>query len=268
MSSLSRSAAAGLSLVAALLTGARASSTGELRVCADPNNLPFSNARGEGFENRIATVLAGDLGATPRFTWWPQRRGFLRNTLAARRCDVVMGMPAASERILTTRPYYTSSYVFLTRQDRALHIRSLDDSVLRHLRIGVHFIGEDYNNPPPAEALARRGMARNVVGYSIYGDYSRPNPPAELVHAVARGEVDVAIIWGPFAGYFSRGEPVPLAVSPVRPATDPPGVPFTFAIALGVRRDDSALRSRLNGALERRAGEIERILDEYGVPRP
>jgi mxaJ protein len=250
-----------------LITGAQPVPTPELRVCADPNNLPFSNARAEGFENRIATLLARDLGTTVRYTWWAERRGFIRKTLGAHRCDVVMGIPAVSDRVLATRPYYTSSYVFLTRLSDHRRIESFDDPGLRHLRIGVHLIGEDYNNPPPVQALARRGIVRNVVGYSIYGDYSRPDPPSELVHAVARGEVDVAIIWGPFAGYFAHRESVPLTMSRVLPAVDPPGLPFTFAIAVGVRPDDEALRGRLDSALVRRAVEIGGILDSYGIPR-
>jgi mxaJ protein len=267
MSLLSHSAAAGLSLVAALFTGARPAPMPELHVCADPNNLPFSNARAEGFENRIATLLARDLGRTVRYTWWAERRGFIRKTLGAHRCDVVMGIPAKSDRVLATRPYYASTYVFLTRSSDHRRIESLDDSLLRRLKIGVHVIGEDYNNPPPVQALARRGIVRNVVGYSIYGDYSRPDPPSDLVHAVARGEIDVAIIWGPFAGYFAHRESVPLTMSPVLPPVDPPGLPFTFAIALGVRPDDDTLRARLDSALARHAGEIGHILDSYGIPR-
>jgi mxaJ protein len=267
MSLLSRSAVAALSLSAGLLTGVETHRSGELRVCADPNNLPFSNARAEGFENRIADLLARDLGTTVHYTWWAERRGFIRKTLTAHRCDVVMGIPAASDRVLATRPYYTSSYVFLTRLGDHRHIETLDDPALRHLKIGVHLIGEDYNNPPPVQALARRGIVRNVVGYSIYGDYSRPNPPSDLVDAVAKGEVDVAIIWGPFAGYFAHHESVPLEMKRVLPLIDPPGLPFTFAIALGVRSDDAALRARLDAALDRHSAEIGRILDSYGVPR-
>jgi mxaJ protein len=237
-----------------------------LRVCADPNNLPFSDARRAGFENRIATVLADELHARLEYTWAPEWRGFIRKTLGAGRCDLIMGIPVESDRVLTTRPYYTSTYVFLSRRDRGIEIHSLDDPALRTLRIGIHFIGDDYANPPPAHALGRRGIVRNVVGYSLYGDHSRPNPPAELVHAVARGDVDVAIVWGPFAGYFGAREKVPMTIAPVTPAIDPPGLRFTFAIAVGVGRNDTALRARLDSALVRRRPEIERILRRYRIP--
>jgi mxaJ protein len=249
----------------ALLVGA-APPRPVLRVCGDPNNLPFSNERREGFENKIAAVLADELHARLEYSWAPEWRGFIRKTLNAGRCDLLMGVPADNDRVLTTRPYYTSTYVFLTRRDRHLTIRSFDDPELRRLRIGVHFIGDDYVNPPPAHALARRHIVDNVVGYSIYGDYSKPDPPAELVHAVARGDVDVAVIWGPFAGYFGAREPVPMSVVPVRPAEDPPGLHFTFAIAAGVRRTDTVLRAKIDRALVRRHAAIERILRGYKIP--
>lgn len=238
----------------------------ELRVCADPNNLPFSNREGAGYENKIAELVARDLGVPLRYTWWPQRRGFLRNTLNARRCDVVIGYPSTDPMVLATQPYYRSTYVFLYRRGRDFQIHSLDDPALRRLRIGIHFIGDDYQNTPPADALARRGIVDRVVGYSIYGDYSKPNPPARLVDAVANGEVDVAIIWGPFAGYFGPREPVPLAIVPVTPAFDPPALPFTFEISMGVRKGDSQLRSELDRVLDRRRADIRRMLRAYGVP--
>jgi len=237
-----------------------------LRVCADPNNLPFSNQRGEGFENRIASIIGHDLKLSVRYTWWPQRRGFVRNTLNAGRCDLILGIPAGFDAVAPTSPYYRSTYVFVTRRDRGLQIRSLDDSVLRGLRIGIHFAGEDYANPPPAQALARRGLAANVVGYSLYGDYSKPDPPADLIRAVVRRDVDVAIAWGPLAGYFARRTRVPLELTPVRPSPDLPSLPFVFAIAAGVRRGDTELRDRVQGALDRHRIEIQHILESYGVP--
>ena len=238
-----------------------------LRVCADPNNLPFSNEKQEGFENRIAEIVARDIGAQVQYTWWPQRRGFVRNTLRAEACDVVIGVPADYELVLPTRPYYRSTYVFVTRQDRRLRIASLDDAELRHVRIGVHVIGDDYSNPPPAHALAARGVISNVVGYSIYGDYTQPDPPARLLDALVHDEIDVAIVWGPLAGAYARRAAVPLRVVPVPAPADLPFLPFTFDIAMGVRRGDAALRDELNAILVRRRAEIGRVLDEFGVPR-
>jgi mxaJ protein len=238
-----------------------------LRVCADPNNLPFSNARGEGFENRIADLLARDRGAVVRYTWWAQRRGFFRNTLAAGTCDVVLGVPAGFDRVLATAPYYRSSYVFVIRHDRGPPPRSLDDPALRAARIGVQLIGDDYANAPPAHALARRGLVANVVGYPLYGDYAQDSPPARIVEAVARGDVDVAIVWGPLAGFFARRQNVALDLAPVPPDPAAPFLPFAFDIAVGVRRADRALRDEIEDVLRRRRAEVESILDAYGVPR-
>jgi quinoprotein dehydrogenase-associated probable ABC transporter substrate-binding protein len=236
-----------------------------LRVCADPNNLPFSNVRGEGFENRIAELLARDLGlGGVEYTWWPQRRGFIRATLAAGACDVVMGVPADYARTANTRPYYRSTYVFVTRVDRHLRLRSFDDPRLTRLRIGLHVIGDDYANVPPAEALARRGIVGNVRGYTLYGDYSRPDPPRNLLDALARGEIDVAIAWGPLAGYFARREPVALEITPAGAVHDL--LPMAFDIAIGVRRGDSELRRALDRALVRQRTQIRKVLSGYGVP--
>ena len=254
-------------LVAALLAVAAARAESRtLAVCADPNNLPFSNAAEEGFENRIAEILAVEMGASLRYTWWAQRRGFVRNTLRERRCDVIIGVPVGWDPVLTTRAYYRSSYVFVTRAGGPT-IRSLDDPALRTSRIGVQLIGDDYVNTPPAHALARRGLVDNVVAFTVYGNYAEPNPPARLIEAVARGDVDVALAWGPLAGYFGSRQPVPLAMTPVTPAVDPPGLRFVFAMAMGVRRDDTALRDVLQSILDRRARDIDAILDRYGVPR-
>jgi mxaJ protein len=259
--------AALLAATAALVGAASTAETARvLRVCADPNNLPFSNERGEGFENRLAEIVARDMGARVEYTWWAQRRGFVRNTLRAGDCDVLMGVPTSYELARPTRPYYRSSYVFVTRTSRGLDIRSFDDPSLRDLRIGVHLIGDDYANAPPAHALSARGMITNVVGYSIYGNYAEPNPPARLVAAVARGEIDVAVAWGPLAGYFAQLEPEPLTLVPVSPEIDLPFLPFVFDIAMGVRRDDAALQERLDRILVRRAAEIDALLDDYNVP--
>jgi len=237
-----------------------------LGVCADPNNLPFSNEKLEGFENRLAELVGRDLGLTVRYTWMPQRRGFVRSTLRAYRCDVIMGVPASFELARPTEPYYRSTYVFVYRKDRHLQVRSFDDPILKRLRIGVHVIGDDYASVPPAAALAHRHIVKNVVGFSIYGDYSKPNPPAELIDAVARGDVDVAVAWGPLAGYFARRSSVPLEIVPVSPQVDVPFLPLVFDIAMAVRRGDDSLRARLDAVLEHRQHEIEQLLRDYDVP--
>jgi len=238
-----------------------------LRVCADPNNLPFSNNARQGFENRIAGLLAKDLGARVQYTWWAQRRGFVRNTLNAKTCDVVMGVPSSFDLTLVTAPYYRSTYLFVTRRDRNLGIRSFDDPVLRTARIGVQLIGDDGANTPPVHALSSRGIVGNLKGYTVYGDYSKPNPTATIIGAVARGDVDVAIVWGPTAGYFARQQSVPLTLTPVSPQIDLPFLPFVYDISLGVRRKDKAFRDTLDALLVRERPAIGRILDEYGIPR-
>jgi mxaJ protein len=239
----------------------------ELRVCADPNNMPFSNQRQEGFENKLASLIAHDMNARVSYTWWAQRRGFIRNTLNASTCDVVMGVPTGFGLTGVTEPYYRSSYVFVTRHDRGLRIASFDDPALRKLRIGVQLVGEDGASTPPVHALDKRGIRGNLKGYLVYGDYRNPNPTAPIVDAVARGDVDVAIVWGPIAGYFAKRQRVPLDLVPVSPQIDLPFMPFVFDMSLGVRRQDKAFRDELDSLLQRERPAISAILDEYGVPR-
>jgi mxaJ protein len=253
-------------LVLAVLLAASTAPATELRVCADPNNLPFSNERLEGFENALAELIAKDLGRSVRYAWWPQRRGFIRSTLDAGRCDVVMGVPRSFELTQTTSAYYRSTYVFVSRSDRGLDISSFDDPRLRQLRIGLHAIGDDYANVPPAQSLAARGLVDNLRGYSIYGAYSQPDPPRALVDAVARGEIDIAIAWGPLAGYFVERSTVPLTIVPVSPYDERTGMPMTFDIAMGLRRGDPGLRTELERVLTRRERDIRRLLTNYGVP--
>jgi mxaJ protein len=239
----------------------------DFRVCADPNNLPFSNQRQEGFENRLAELIAAERHASVRYTWWAERRGFIRNTLNAGRCDVLMGMPSGTGGVLTTRPYYRSTYVFVSRRDRHLTVKSLDDPALRRLKIGVQVVGDDYANTPPVHALSRRGIVDNIVGFRVVGDYSQANPPARIIDAVTRGDVDIAVAWGPLAGYFAKRSPVPLVLTPVLPAFDPPGLRFVFDISLAVRRDQQALQRELDQILRKRKPDIDSILTVYGIPR-
>ncbi len=239
----------------------------ELRVCSDPNNLPFSNQAGEGFENRIAELIAGEMGIPVKYTWWAQRRGFIRNTLRAGDCDLVIGLPSSMELALTTRPYYRSTYVFVYRKGAGFDVASFDDPVLKEKRIGVHLVGDDGANTPPAHALGTRGIVGNVRGYMLYGDYSQPNPPARILDALAEGEIDVAIVWGPLAGYFVPRQKVAMEMVPVSPQIDVPFLPFVYDISMGVRRDEAGLKADVEQVMVRRRADIDAILDEYGVPR-
>ena len=239
----------------------------KLRVCADPNNLPFSNERREGFENRIAEVLARDLHAQLEYTWWAQRRGYIRNTLKAGQCDLIVGVSKDVDMLMTTAPYYRSAYVFVYRKDRGIEIDSFDSPQLKKLTVGVQLIGDDYANTPPAHALARRGIVANVRGYRVTEDYSKPNPPARIIEAVAAGEIDVAIAWGPLAGYFATRQNVPLAIKIVSTESDGPMLPLAYDISLGMRHGDKEFRREIETSMQRNREAIDRILDEYGVPR-
>ncbi|VFU16467.1 substrate-binding domain-containing protein [Methylocella tundrae] len=236
----------------------------ELRVCADPNNLPYSDAKGAGFENKIAQVIASDIGADLSYFWFAQRRGFLRNTLNANACDVVIGIPAGMHMLRTTKPYYRSGYVFVTREDRP-PITSFDDPSLAHLKIGVQLTGNDGVNTPPAHELGDRGIVSNIRGFMVYGDYAEAAPLQDIVSAVTKGDIDVAIVWGPQAGWFASKQPTPLRVTPVADARVP--LPMSFDIAMGVRKSDEALAAELEAAMIRRRADIDAILADYRVPR-
>jgi len=238
----------------------------DLRVCADPNNLPFSKADGSGFENKIAAVLSHELGAELSYTWLAQRRGFLRNTLNAGTCDVVMGYAAGIPMVRTTRPYYRTSYMFVRRVgDPPVH--SFDDPLLRTARIGVELVGADGANTPPVHDLARRGIIENVRGYMIYGDYRSIVPQSPILAAVANGDIDIAIVWGPIAGYFASRQARPLAIYPISFDPSALDLPMTFDIAVAVRKGDDSLAEELDQAIARRRTEIDAILASYGVPR-
>jgi mxaJ protein len=240
-----------------------------LVICADPNNLPYSTRDGRGFELILAKVVADELRRPLAVHWRAQRRGVVREALNTGLCDVMPGTVASGERSLNTRPYYRSTYVFVTRRNgpaAARTIATLDDPALRTLRIGVHMVGDDYTNTPPAHALASRGIVRNVVGYSLYGDYSLPDPPLMLLRAVSSGEIDLAIVWGPFAGWAAQRDSA-LVWRAVSPAIDLPFLPFVYDIAMGVRRGDTALRDSLDAILVRRAFTVDSLLRAYGVPR-
>ncbi len=237
-----------------------------LRVCADPNNLPFSHRSGEGFENRLAELFAKALKLELSYTWWPQRRGFLRNTLNAGRCDVVMSLPVGFERVLTSEPVYRSSYVLVLGAG-APRIRSLDDARLASQRIGVPLVGDDGANPAPVLALAARRLTDNLRGYPVYDRGSADGRAVPLLQAVERGDVDLAVAWGPLAGYYASRASSPLELVPLSRAEAPPNAPFTFEMALAVRKSDRALLDRLNGVLEQRRAEVNALLDSFHFPR-
>jgi mxaJ protein len=237
-----------------------------LRVAADPNNLPFSNDCGEGFENKIAELIARELHCKLEYHWRAQRRGFFRETLKSGDVDLVLGVPAHFDMALTTAPYYRSSYMFVSRVDRKLHMSSFHDPELRNLKIGVQLIGNDGVDTPPAHALAARGIVNNVVGFTLYGDYSQRNPPARIIEAVVNGDIDIAVAWGPLAGYFAKQSRIPLELTPVTPEKDGP-LRFAFDVSLGINKKERELRDQLDVFVINHRPEIDSILSEYNVPR-
>lgn len=235
-----------------------------LRVCADPNNLPYSNSAGEGFENKIVGLIAGYLHRPLEFVWRAQRRGFVREGLNAGECDLVAAIPLGAPMALTTRPYYRSTYVFVSKPGET-PVSSVDDPSLKTRTIGVQLVGYNGMNSPPAHALAERGIIGNVRGYMVYGDYRDDHPLSEIVHAVAVGDVDIAAVWGPVAGYFAAKEKPPLTVTSITGNVEA-RLPMTFDIAMGVRKTDKELKEQVDSALTSLAPQIQSILASYRVP--
>lgn len=236
-----------------------------LRVCADPNNLPFSNRTGQGLENQLAQLIAHDLSADLKYVWFSERKNFLKNSLNANLCDVVLGVPVDVGDALLTRPYYRSTYVVVTKADRGLKIDSLYDPGLKDLRIGLHIVEDDY--APPGHLLAAEGLSSQIVGYSLYGAYGEANPPARLIDAVAKNEVDLAIVWGPFAGYFAKKTLIRLAIQPVSPIRFQM-IPFTYSIGVAVRKGDVGLQSAIQQVLDKECQRIRTLVQEYAFPSP
>jgi mxaJ protein len=228
-----------------------------LRVCGDPDNLPYSNDRLQGFENKIAAVIAADLGAEVKYTWWPHQRGLVKNTLEAGTCDVIFGVPHDLESVLATKPYYRSSYVIVHRKGSHA-VTSLDAPELKTLRIGV------YANTPVEESLARRGLLDHLTAYSLFfdptGDRDRP---AKLLDDLVAGKVDVAIPWGPLAGYYAKKLSAPIEMQAL---PDEEGVPLSFSMGMGVKKGNRDLKARLEAAIDHRQSDIQSVLEEYGVP--
>ncbi|HEX4600298.1 MAG TPA: quinoprotein dehydrogenase-associated putative ABC transporter substrate-binding protein [Gemmatimonadales bacterium] len=252
--------------VAVALMGSAPRPTAELRVCADPYDLPFSNDKEEGFENKIAHVVAQDLNATVVNFWWPTRRGVLRNSILGGFCDVMIEAPVGLDPVATTKPYFRSTYYFVYRADRGLALHSLDDTILKHLKIGVNMIGYDYTNTPPSRALGVRG----IVGLVGFGNFLNSDPkadhPQDIVDAVAKDSIDVAIVWGPLAGYWSKRAARPLTLTALPDSDAASGMRFAFDMAMGVRHRDKALLAQLDSVILRRRSDILGVLRDYSVP--
>jgi mxaJ protein len=237
---------------------------GIIRVCADPDNMPLSNQKGEGYEQKIAELIAKEWKAKVEYAWWPVRRGFFSRALNGRYCDIAIEAPSGLDIAGVTKPYFRSGYVFVTRKDRGLDITSLADPRLKKLKIGVSILNSDAENTPPAMALSRYGVVGNLVGFpTFYTDSVRPE---DIVNAVVNKDIDVAIVWGPLAGYFAKKSSTPLVLRPLAERDSLSDYPFRFNIAMGVRRRENELRDSLQAVLDRKRPEIQAILKQYGVP--
>ena len=236
---------------------------GLLRVCNDADNMPFSNQKEEGFENKLAQLIAKDWNSKLEYVWYPTRRGYFR-ILNGMYCDLIIQAPGGLDMAGTTTPYYRSGYVFLTRQDSKLaDIKSLADPRLKKARIGVTLLPSD-EQLPPTMALSHYGVVGNLHGY--HGWYNDEDRPEDIVKAVANDSVDVAIVWGPLAGYFAKQSKVPLKITPLGERDSLADVPFRYNIAMAVRRSDKELRDSLERTLKEKAPQIQAILKEYGIP--
>jgi mxaJ protein len=236
---------------------------GILRVCADPDNLPFSNQKGEGFENKIAELIASEWKSKLEYIWYPVRRGYFR-ILNGMYCDLIIQAPGGLDMAGTTEPYYRSGYAFVTRADSKLaDIKSLADPRLKKARIGVTLLPSD-EQPPPSQALSHYGVVGNLKGYSAM--YNQEDRPEDVINAVVKGEVDLAIVWGPLAGYFAKRSPVRLRIQPLADRDSVADIPFRYNISMAVRRRDRALKDSLQTVINRKRPEIQRILEQYGVP--
>ncbi len=236
---------------------------GLLRVCADPENMPFSNQKGEGLENKLAELLARTWNSRLEYVWWAAPRGLAR-MLNGLYCDVLIQAPAGYELAGVTRPYYRTSYVIVTRRDRGLDIRSLDDPRLKTLKIGVHVYANDAENSPPAMALSAHGVVGNLVGFGtvFVGGHDHPE---DIIKAVIDGTVDLAIVWGPIAGYYAKQLGADLVLTPLEDDSVS-GIPFQFSMGMATRRRERALRDSLQRFLDAKGSEVRGILEEFGVP--
>ncbi len=229
------------------------------RVCADPANLPFSNEHGEGFENKIAELIAGKLDKRLAYTWYPQSTGFVRMTLGAFRCDVIIGFPQGNDLVQSTNPYYRSVYALVTKQDSDLAgVDSLADQRLKGKRLGI------VAGTPPATYLVARGLMATAKPYALVVDTRFDSVGKAMTQDIASGEIAAGILWGPLAGWYGRQTDPPLRVTPL--LKDSGGPSLTYRITMGVRPTDQNWRRELNGLLRDNQPAITRILLDYGVP--
>jgi quinoprotein dehydrogenase-associated probable ABC transporter substrate-binding protein len=230
-----------------------------LRVCADPNNLPFSNEKGEGFENKIAELLAAKLNKALAYVWYPQATGFVRNTLGARRCDVIPGFPLGDDLVQSTNAYYRTAYALVIKPGAGLDdIDTLADPRLRERRIGI------VAGTPPATYLAVNGLMRNAKPYPLVVDTRVDSSAQAMMRDLANGEIDLGILWGPMAGYYARQANPPMRVKLLLKETG--GPPLAFRIAMGVRPADQNWKRQLNRLLAENRAEIDRLLLAFRVP--
>jgi quinoprotein dehydrogenase-associated probable ABC transporter substrate-binding protein len=230
----------------------------ELKVCADPNNLPFSDEKKEGFENKIAELLGAELGLKVDYAWFPQVIGFVRNTLRARLCDLVMGTVAGDEIMQTTNPYYFTTYVMFYRSDKGLGFEGPQDPRLASLHLGV------VAGTPPGDLLVRHELMAHAKPYALTVDTRAESPTHQMVEEVVDGTIDVGFLWGPIAGYYRKHDELPLTLVPLK---DEPGAPrMEYHIAMGVRANEPEWRRRLNAAILKKQADITAILRNYGVP--
>jgi len=255
-------AAISLLLLAGTLLAAgsnrQALTTAHLRVCADPNNLPFSSKTLEGLENKIIDLLASELGKEIRYTWFPQSVGFVRNTLRLRQCDLISGITTTSEKVQNTNPYYHSAYAIVHRASISPAIETMADERLSTLKLGV------VAGTPPADILATNGLLSNLTPYHLVADTRRNSPARQAVQDVATGKTDVAFIWGPIAGYFSREAEEPLVVTPLLHEDN--RVRMNYRVSMAVRFNETEWKHTVNAALSGIQPQIDEILYQYGVP--
>lgn len=230
-----------------------------LRVCADPNNMPYSNKAGEGLENKIAELFAAELGVPVKYTWYPNTVGFIRNTLRARKCDLILAAPTASELLQNTNPYYRSTYALVYRKDSGLTATSLADPVMKSLRIGV------VAGTPAATLIAKYSLFDQMRAYHLMVDTRFGSATAKMIDDIASGEVDVGVLWGPIAGYRVKTHDTPLVMVPIDPHSEK-GTRVDFRIHMGLRYNEPEWKLRLNGLIRDKRSEIKAILTEYGVP--